>query len=65
MLSNEEVGENNLNFSSTIIWEDSLSIAEVMKKLVLLKHTWTPKNVSCYTGHATLQFEFHQTTPNL
>lgn len=64
MLSDKEVDENNLSFSS-IIWEDSLSIPEVVKKLALLKYPWTPKNVSCYTRHATLQFEFHQTCKHL
>lgn len=38
-LSDKEVDENNLNFSSIIIWEDSLFILEVVKKLALLKHT--------------------------
>lgn len=38
-LSDKEVDENNLNFSSIIIWEDSLFIPEVVKKLALLKHT--------------------------
>lgn len=37
-LSDKEVDENNLNFSSIIIWEDSLSIPEAVKKLALLKH---------------------------
>lgn len=63
MLSDEEVDENNLNFSTSIIWEDSLSIPEMVKKLALLKHEH--QRMYPVTRHATLQLEFHQTTPNL